>query len=268
MPRIIEYPKYNALGASDSFVVDSATATFRIEAGSLIDFALVAGGMGMGHKSIFRSEHLGSSITPAQLTAIRNGTFNDLFVGDYWVINGFTFQIMDINYFPAAGAHIVVVPSNVMVPSGVIFSESDSDKVNLINSEFVRTTLPVIVSRAGAAFGPANLKSFQVFTTKEIVAKEITQIEEYTTKAWMMTSMQLSGQETNALKSATTVKLTPQFAGFRLRPDLFHSVDYASYALADVVGEGKILGLNTSNWSIYNATSTAVNNFRPFFVVG
>ena len=38
------------------------------------------------HRNIFRGKDLGSSITDAQVSAIRDGTFDDLYVGDYWVM--------------------------------------------------------------------------------------------------------------------------------------------------------------------------------------
>lgn len=52
---------------------------------------LLVEGCGAGfHNSIFRGKNLGSTITDAQYTAISTGTFDDLFVGDYWdfVIDG------------------------------------------------------------------------------------------------------------------------------------------------------------------------------------
>ena len=38
------------------------------------------------HRNIFRGKDLGSSITDAQLSAIRDGTFTDLYVGDHWTL--------------------------------------------------------------------------------------------------------------------------------------------------------------------------------------
>lgn len=38
------------------------------------------------HRNIFRGKMLGTSVTDAQVSAIRDGTFDDLYVGDYWVM--------------------------------------------------------------------------------------------------------------------------------------------------------------------------------------
>ena len=52
------------------------------------------------HNSIYRGKYLGNAITNAQSAAIRAGTFDDLFVGDYWTINSVDWVIVgfDIRY--------------------------------------------------------------------------------------------------------------------------------------------------------------------------
>lgn len=70
------------------------------------------------HRTIFRGKNLGNVLTAKQKTAIQNGTFDDLWLGDYWVINGITWRIVDINYWlncgdtPFTKNHIVVMPDD------------------------------------------------------------------------------------------------------------------------------------------------------------
>lgn len=45
------------------------------------------------HRNIYRGKNLGDHVTDEQVTAMRNGTFNDLFIGDYWKINSITWDI-------------------------------------------------------------------------------------------------------------------------------------------------------------------------------
>lgn len=45
------------------------------------------------HRNIFRGKELGTSVTSSQLAAIQNGTFDDLYVGDYWKMVSCTNQI-------------------------------------------------------------------------------------------------------------------------------------------------------------------------------
>lgn len=69
------------------------------------------------HRVTFRGKNLGSTVTAEQKTAIANGTFDDLFLGDYWVINDIVWRIVDMDYWYNTGTairknthHIVIMP--------------------------------------------------------------------------------------------------------------------------------------------------------------
>ena len=70
------------------------------------------------HNAIYRGKNLGSSVTSVQYAAISSGKFTDLYIGDYWIINGVTWRIAAFDYWMNCGDtattkhHIVVVPDN------------------------------------------------------------------------------------------------------------------------------------------------------------
>lgn len=70
------------------------------------------------HNSIFRGKNLGTSVTADQYAAISAGTFKDMFIGDYWVINGVNWRIAAFDYWWNNGDtacskhHIVIVPDS------------------------------------------------------------------------------------------------------------------------------------------------------------
>ena len=75
------------------------------------------------HRNVFRGKCLGESITEEQMIAIRKGSFRNLYVGDYWEINGTKYRIADINYWRNVGypesekvqkPHILIVPDTVL----------------------------------------------------------------------------------------------------------------------------------------------------------
>lgn len=75
------------------------------------------------HRNIFRGKCLGESITDEQLTAIRDGNFDDLYIGDYWEIKGVKYRIADVNYWKNVGypesekvqkPHILIVPDTIL----------------------------------------------------------------------------------------------------------------------------------------------------------
>ena len=68
------------------------------------------------HRNIFRGKNLGNAFTAQQKAAIANGSFDNLYVGDYWIINNVTWRIVDINYWLHTGDtecttnHLVIMP--------------------------------------------------------------------------------------------------------------------------------------------------------------
>lgn len=87
------------------------------------------------HRNIFRGKSLGESITAEQLEVIRDGSFRDLYVGDYWEINETKYRIADINYWRNVGypesekvqkPHILIVPDTILGSGQMHTSNSTS----------------------------------------------------------------------------------------------------------------------------------------------
>ena len=72
------------------------------------------------HNAYPRCKYLGTAITDAQNTAIKNRTYDDLFIGDYWTINGINWRIVAIDYYYNVGdtnfdkGNIIVMPDTVL----------------------------------------------------------------------------------------------------------------------------------------------------------
>ena len=72
------------------------------------------------HNAYPRCKYLGTTITDAQNTAIKNRTYDDLFIGDYWTINGVNWRIVAIDYYYNIGdtnfdkGNIIVMPDTVL----------------------------------------------------------------------------------------------------------------------------------------------------------
>jgi hypothetical protein len=72
------------------------------------------------HNSIYRGKFLGNEVTSEQWDRIADGTFRDMYIGDYWTINGTTYLIAAFNYYFNSGDtrlttnHITLVPAERM----------------------------------------------------------------------------------------------------------------------------------------------------------
>ena len=85
------------------------------------------------HRNVFRGKNLGEFITDEQLAAIRDGSFADLYVGDYWEKDGVRYRIADINYWKGVGyqesvqkPHILIVPDTILGSGQMHTSNSTS----------------------------------------------------------------------------------------------------------------------------------------------
>lgn len=98
--------------SSASAAAGSATAAASAAA-SVTD--ILSSGAG-AHNSIYRGKNLGTSVTTAQWAAIADGSFTDLYIGDYWTIGGVNYRIAAVDYYLNSGDtsctthHVVIVP--------------------------------------------------------------------------------------------------------------------------------------------------------------
>ena len=84
-------------------------------------------GSGAAHNAVYRGKCLGPAPTAEQYEAIRNNTFDDMYVGDYWYdeSEGIHWRIAGFNYYHGIGNgsprakitnyHVVIVPDEPLV---------------------------------------------------------------------------------------------------------------------------------------------------------
>lgn len=112
----------NAKTAAETAATNAENAAERAE-------ALVYSGAG-AHNSVYRGKNLGASVTAEQYAAIAAGTFDDLYIGDYWTIGGVTYRIAAFDYYlqtgdtPCTDHHAVIVPDESLYNRA--FNSSDT----------------------------------------------------------------------------------------------------------------------------------------------
>lgn len=97
-------------------------ANFRAKAveGTEAKFAPLLFNNAGAHNAIYRGKSLGSTVTTAQYAAIKAGTFDDLYIGDYWTIGGVNYRIAAFDYYLNSGDtnctthHVVIVPDTCL----------------------------------------------------------------------------------------------------------------------------------------------------------
>lgn len=91
------------------------------------------------HNSIYRGKNLGTSVTPEQWANIANGTFKDMYIGDYWIINGTKYEIAAFNYYRNTGDPLLTTNHVTLVPATTLYSHrmnpTDTTDGGYANSE-------------------------------------------------------------------------------------------------------------------------------------
>ena len=135
---VINYSETSAdrvLDKTDGFHLD--TKVKEIER-SLIDIYKLLPASGMSHNTIYRGYNLGDHVTESQKRAISAGTFEDLYLGDYWEISGIRYLIAGFDYWyeksdPGIWTHhVAIVPHKAIVKgklhetrASVAYTETD-----------------------------------------------------------------------------------------------------------------------------------------------
>lgn len=74
------------------------------------------------HNAIYRGKSLGSTVTTAQYNAIKAGTFEDLYIGDYWTIGGVNYRIAAFDYYLNNGDTSCTTHHAVIVPDSCLYN--------------------------------------------------------------------------------------------------------------------------------------------------
>ena len=166
--RINEYPKATSFDSGDTLIKDGINGTkgilFSDAAAALMESVLTP----MMHRNVYRGKYLGTSVTDAQKAAIQNGTFEDLYIGDYWTIGGKNWRIADINYFYNCGDTAFTRNHLVIVPEGSLYShpmnDSNTTEGGYIGSKMRTSGLDSAKSTIKSAFGNLVLTHRDHFT--------------------------------------------------------------------------------------------------------
>lgn len=156
MPKITDYSAATRFDSGDVIIKDGSGGTKKMSAANAaVEFAGLVSAI--NHRNVYRGKNLGSSVTAAQKAAIQNGTFDDLFIGDYWVIGGKNWCIADMDYFLRCGDtnfnkhHLVIVPDSNLYYAKM--NESNTTDGGYVGSEMYKSGLDSAKATINSAFG-------------------------------------------------------------------------------------------------------------------
>lgn len=168
--------KANEAADSASAAAASATASGNSAAAAASSAEKVAAlnySNAAAHNAIFRGKYLGDHVTNEQWAAIKAGTFDDLYIGDYWTIGGVDYVIAAFNYYLNCGDtactanHVTIVPrknlyNHVMNDTNVVTGAYVGSKMYASGLNSAKTTI-------ANAFGSAH-----ILTIRQLFQNSIT----------------------------------------------------------------------------------------------
>ncbi len=264
------------LGSETAMAFDGTTA---IEPGIKGILSPGHGGIGPAaemHRMIFRGKNLGSALTSAQKTAIQNGTFDDLYLGDYWVINGVTWRIVDFDYWLNCGDaaftkhHLVIMP-DTNLGSNKQMNTTDTTDGGYVGSLMYTTNMNDAKALCTGAFGS------NILTHREYLVNAVANGRP-SAGAWLDSTIELPnecmiyghphflpGCDGTTIPSNYTIDKT-QLALFALAPKFITTRQ--NYWLRDVVSSALFAVVNYVGYASYYRASNTRIGVRPVFPVG
>ena len=190
------------------------------------------------HNSLYRGKKLGTSVSADQYAAISAGTFDDMFIGDYWEINSVIWRIAAFDYWLHCGDtectshHVVVVPDTNIDTQKM--NDSNVTTGGYVGSKMYTANLATAKTAINSAFGSAHILSHKELLTNAVTSDKASGWAWYDSTVELMNECMVYGH--NAWGSSTAYETgidKGQLPLFALKPDLI--CNRASWWLRDVV---------------------------------
>ena len=152
-------------------------ATLSVESDGTLK--VIGGGGGLSvennagaHNAIYRGKYLGNTYTAAQQAAVAAGTFDDLFIGDYWTIGGVNYRIAGFDYYlnngdtACATHHMIVVPDTQLYTH--VMNDTSVTEGGYYGSKMRTSGLNQAKTTAESAFGASHILSHREYLTNAV----------------------------------------------------------------------------------------------------
>ena len=227
------------------------------------------------HNAHYRGKSLGTEVTADQWAAISNGTFADMYVGDYWTLGGKVYRIAHFNYWYNTGDtacttnHVVIVPDASLV-SGKMNSSNittggytGSGFYTGTNAdESSNTARATALSTVETAFGASHILQHREWLTNAVSSGQASASGWVDSKLDLMNENMVYGQPAFAQSWYETGIDKSQLSLFKFRPDLIGI--RACWWLRGVAGSAYFAYVYSSGYAYGTGASYSLG-VRPAF---
>lgn len=267
--------KIRAAFASTPLAIEAGGTNAKTAADARENLGVVLGNIiennAGAHNAVYRGKNLGSAVTAAQWAAIQAGTFEDLFIGDYWTINDVNWRIAAFDYYlsdQTTEHHTVLVPDTNLYTAKM--NDTSTTTGGYAGSKMRTTNLATAKTTINNAFGSDHILTFAESLVNAVSSGLPSGISTYECTVELMTERQVYGSPIfggcpwgSSTVPTLNTKDRAQFPLFALNPYL---ASLSWYWLRDIVSDANFAGSNGATAG-YAGASYASGGVRPYFCI-
>lgn len=237
------------------------------------------------HNNIYRGKSLGSAMTAEQYASIQNGTFKDLFIGDYWSTSGGIYRIAGFNYWYGKGdqalnkPHVVIVNEPIGQATTTSKRQWAGEDVRTSSKGYMYSTIRYECSDHALRIQSSGVfPSGSLISHREYIQNSVNNIGYHTGGDWsdsrveMLSEIMVFGCHINAASVGNNIGnrnagrytiSTTQLPLFRIAPSFIKSYSGHEYWLRDLSLDNYACTVNQYGLA---ATSVTQNELLPRYV--
>ena len=226
---------------------------------------IVQPGVGRYGHNIYRGRKIGTSFTAAQSNHIKDGSFEDLYVGDYWVINGKNWRIAAIDPAYNCGDTNLTTHHVLIVPDANLYNH----KMNETNTTeggyascYGRTTgLVQATTQFVEAFGDEHILTYRDYLSNAVTNGQASAAAWADCRVELMNEIMVYGSLIKGLTQFDVGIFCFQLPLFKQCPEFIHKKQYSW--LRSVASGAHFATVGTGGTADANNASNA-HGIRPF----
>ena len=240
------------------------------------------------HNNVFRGSNLGA-LNATHIANIQNGSFKDMFIGDYFSVNDSNYVIAGINTKhlhgdnAPLGNHLLLMPDRFSkLEDGTVLrgngkdtnymNDTDTTAGGFANTKLYKTIMPSIQKKLEADFGSHLLNFREVVSTHVDDSGAPDQAEWRDAKLGIPNEVMIYGTTLNGNnKNGSRYNIgddDTQLPLFRLNPDEITNHKDWSFWLRDIRSASEFADANSKGGAAWYGASYTWVGVRAFFLIG
>ena len=226
-----------------------------------------------GNTSIYRGVNLGTSVTAEQYAAISSGTFENLYIGDYWTIGGVNYRIAAFDYYLNCGDtncskhHALIVPDTCLY--NAVMNTSNTTAGGYVGSQMYTANLAQAKTTIKGAFS-GHVLNHRIYLINAVT-------NGYSSSGtWVDSEVDLMNEQmvygSGIFSPVSTGSAIPtnyrveksQLPLFAMNPAMLNNRD--NYWLRDVITDSRFADIDTYGLAAHSSAS-APHGVRPAFCI-